>query len=214
MTPRVTRDSREGNFVAQFDDLSLALKHTVEQVLTTSFNDASPGSAVYRCAVRKAPFAAPASVIVKRVGGEGEPYNADADDGPAAGLFNEWAGLQFLDQLAGDRSPAARFYGGDRIAGLVVLEDLGADAHLDRILLGNDPSAAEEALIGLATTLGRMQALTVGKSEQYHHLRASLGPVNPDLASYASYDWLSGPSGKFLSRHFASWLGRSAATHP
>ncbi len=185
--------------MARSGDTPLTLVAVAEQVLTNSLNgvvrlaapeplDASPRSTVYRCAVLAAPHGAPVSIIVKRAGGEGETYNSNATDGPAVRLFNEWAGLQFLDRLAGDASPAARFYGGDRAAGLVVLEDLGAGGRLDGILLGDEPVVAERALIGLATTLGRMHALTAGRTEEYYHLRASLGPMERDIASY---DWLT-----------------------
>lgn len=195
---RVTFNAQEEVIVAQSDNALQTPTDIAERILTSSCNgavrlaapeplDASPRSTVYRCVVHEAPLGAPASVIVKRVGGGGETYDPNAADGPDVRLFNEWAGLQFLDRLAGERSPAARFYGGDRMAGLVVLEDLGAGAHLDEILLGDDPAAAERALVGLATTLGRMHALTAGKTEEYYQLRASLGPMERDIASY---DWL------------------------
>ncbi len=185
--------------MAQFDDTPLTLMSVTEQMLTRSFNgavrlgngeplDASPRSTVYRYVVHEGPHGVPASVIVKRAGGEGETYDPDTADGAAPRLFNEWAGLQFLDHLGGAHSPAARFYGGDRAAGLVVLEDLGTAAHLDGILLGDNPTAAEDALIDLATTLGRMHALTIGKDGAYRQIRAALGPLERDIASY---DWLA-----------------------
>ena len=196
---RVVRNVQEEFIVAQSDNALQILTDIAERIVTASCNgmvrlaapeplDASPRSTVYRCAVLAAPRGAPASVIVKRAGGEGETYDPNAADGPAVRFFNEWAGLQFLDHRASEQSPAARFYGGDHAAGLVVLEDLGADAHLDEILLGDDPAATERALIGLATTLGRMHALTVGKTEEYYQLRASLRPMERDIASY---DWLA-----------------------
>ena len=137
--------------MARSDDTPLALMAVAEQVLTNSFGgvthlaepeplDASPRSTVYRCAVLAASRGAPISVIVKRAGGEGETYDPNAAEEPTTRLFNEWAGLQFLDHLADAASPAARFYGGDRAAGLVVLEDLGTDGHLNGILLGCPPS--------------------------------------------------------------------------
>ncbi len=185
--------------MAKYHDTPLTLMSITEQVLIRSFNsvvrlgtgeplDASPRSTVYRYAVDEGPHGIPSSVIVKRAGGAGETYDPDAADGPAPRLFNEWAGLQFLDHLSGAHSPAARFYGGDRAAGLVVLEDLGTSAHLDGILLGDNPTAAEDALIDLATTLGRMHALTIGKDQAYHQIRAALGPLEPAIASY---DWLA-----------------------
>ncbi len=185
--------------MAHCDDTALTFRSVTERVLTGTFNgavrldngeplDASPRSTVYRYAAREGPRGTPASVIVKRAGGEDETYDPDAADGPAPRLFNEWAGLQFLDHLGGEHSPAARFYGGDRAAGLVVLEDLGTAGHLDEILLGDNPTAAEDALIDLATTLGRMHALTIGKDGEYRQIHAALGPPEPAIASY---DWLA-----------------------
>ena len=79
---------------------------------------------VARFAVREGPGSAPASVIVKRARvWEGQSYDPDSTDlrAPSAHLFNDWAGLQFLSQVAGDASIAPQFYGGDRAAGLFVL---------------------------------------------------------------------------------------------
>ncbi len=152
--------------------------------------DASPGMQALRCSMVEGSSDTPTTVIVKRVARDGDPYDPDAPDGPAWWLFNDWAGLSFLDHLAGEHSPAARFYGGDRRAGLLVLEDLGADAHLDTLLLGHDPVAAEEALRRLAATLGRMHALTIDKEEEYHRVRAALGPANP-RAYDGRYDWIA-----------------------
>jgi len=179
-----------------------ALRPVVETILGKRFGGAvrlDPGAAldpgrraqVYRFTVLEGPADLPATVIAKRAGGTaGEPYDPDRPTGPAWGLFNEWAGLQFLDALGGDRPPAARFYGGDREAGVVVLEDMGAGQHLHTFVLGSDPAAAEAALIGLATTLGRMHALGAGKTDEYRRLRDALGPANPE-ATLGGYDWLA-----------------------
>ena len=136
-------------------------------------------SHVYRFNLLDGPQDAPASVVVKRAAIRGdESYDPGANEGPAWRLFNDWAGLQFLGQVAGDASPAPRFYAGDREAGLIVLEDLSGGEQLDHILLGTDPLAAENALLGLATTLGRMHALTIGKNAEYDRIRDALGPRN------------------------------------
>lgn len=179
-----------------------ALGPVVETILGKRFGGAvrlDPGAAldpgsrsqVYRFTVRDGPADLPATVIAKQAGGTvGEPYDPDHPTGPAWGLFNEWAGLQFLDALGGDHPPAARFYGGDRDAGVVVLEDMGEGAHLHTFLLDNDPAAAEAALIGLATTLGHMHALGAGNVAAYRRLRDALGPANPE-ATLEGYDWLT-----------------------
>jgi hypothetical protein len=72
----------------------------------------------------------------------------------------------------------------------VVLEDMGEGGHLHTFLLGNDPAAAEAALIGLATTLGRMHALGAGNVAAYRRLRDALGPANPE-ATLDGFDWLT-----------------------
>ena len=71
-------------------------------------------SSVRRGHVVSAPEETPASVIVKT-----------ARPNFLEDLFCDWAATQFLSGLAGETPPAPRFYGGDREAGVIVLEDLG-----------------------------------------------------------------------------------------
>jgi hypothetical protein len=159
----------------------------VEAVLSSSFGTpirldgfellkGSDRSRVTRCHVTEAPNA-PTSVIVKQVvQGENagdDPGNSDRDS-PSWRLFNDWAGAQFLTRVAKDRSPGPRFYGGDKTAGLIVLEDLGAGSTLADLLLGVDAAQAEAALISFAAALGRMHALTVGKADEYASVRGAL----------------------------------------
>ena len=60
---------------------------------------------LFRCTVAAGPSGAPASVIVKRVNIEpGDAYDPAAATGPAARLFNEWASLQFLFEVAPRRA--------------------------------------------------------------------------------------------------------------
>lgn len=93
-------------------------------------------------------------------------------------FFNEWAALQFLDQIFGANSPAPKFYGGDKPLGIVLMEDLGQGDTLITSLSGSDPKVAEGALIEHMAMLGRLHAATVGTSELYDHLRRELGPVS------------------------------------
>ena len=133
-----------------------------------------------RCAVLDGPRNMPASVIVKRVNeGAGWTYNPDAEQGPAILLFNEWAGLQFLDELALDVPLAPHFYGGDRTAGLVVMEDLGQAQSLTEPLTGDDRAAAMAALEAFFRSLGRLNAATCGHHEQYWRISDGLGPRGP-----------------------------------
>jgi hypothetical protein len=134
-------------------------------------------SNVYRFSVKEGPENGSESVVVKRAAGVGqESYDPGATQGPAWRLFNDWAGLQFLTEVAGANSPAPRFYGGSREVGLVVIEDLGRGSRLDHFLLGEDAEAAERGLMNLVTALGRMHAMTVGKRAMFDRIRDSLGP--------------------------------------
>jgi Phosphotransferase enzyme family len=178
------------------------LRPAVEAILQNRFGgrvrldsgvpfEAGSRAQVYRFTILDGVAGLPATVIAKRAAGRGgKTYDPDDPTGPAWWLFNEWAGLQFLDALGGERPPAARFYGGDRAAGVVALEDMGVAAHLHTFVLGSDPAAAETALIGLATTLGRMHALAADKTGEYRRLRDALGPANPE-ALLDGYDWLA-----------------------
>ena len=161
-----------------------------EAVLSTSFGvpirvdrfevlKGSDRSRVTRCFLVDAPNA-PTSVVVKQVLGDesaaSEPRSADADS--AWRLLNDWTGAEFLSQVANDGSPGPRSYGGDRAAGLIVLEDLGTGKTLADLLLGVDATQAEAALMSFSATLGRMHAITIGKSDTYTSARRALG-VNP-----------------------------------
>jgi hypothetical protein len=149
----------------------------------------SDRSTVSRLRVLVGPASAPASVIVKRAVAAGSrDYDPDDAAGPASRLCGEWAGLQFISSLA-DAAGATlvpRFYAGDREAGLIILEDFGAERRLADLLLDEDARAAEAALLAYAAALGRMHALAAGRREEYARLRASLGPQRPVAISTAA----------------------------
>jgi hypothetical protein len=133
---------------------------------------------VYRFHLCERSSQLPASVIVKQVKPTARaPYDPDSTAVPAWTLFNEWASLQFLNELAPAARFGPRFYGGDRTLGLLVIEDLGAGTRLDQYLLGSDPAAAEAALVEFAAIHGRLHAATIGHEAAFTHLRAALGPV-------------------------------------
>ena len=137
----------------------------------------SDRSKVYRFLVLSDSVELPKSIIVKQAGElSHESYDPDVPEGPAWRLFNEWAGLQFLTELTGAAPPTPKFYGGDREAGIVILEDLGQGSQLDHLLLGDDGQAAEQGLLGLMTALGQLHALTMGHQSTFDTLRARLGP--------------------------------------
>ncbi len=130
---------------------------------------ASGRAGVYRLRVLAGPDNVPDSVIVK----QSRTY-------PSGTFFNDWASLQFLSQIIPDLSFAPHFYAGDVEQGIFVMEDLGKGRRLDHLLLGNDPVAAEAALIEHATLHGRLHALTIGKQADYAAIRNPLGSLEHD----------------------------------
>jgi hypothetical protein len=145
---------------------------------------------VQRFALAEGPPGGPASVVVKRVSA-GAGYDPAATEYPAVAgvLFNNWSALALLDEVAGDAPVAPRFHGGDRAAGLIVQEDLGAAPGLHNLLLGGDAAAAEQGLLAFAALLGRMHARTAGRHADYLRLRGALGPiVRTDFYTFA---WLA-----------------------
>ncbi len=134
---------------------------------------------VLRCAVEDATDGTPSSVIVKSVDGEGEnAYDPDNDtrDGTTWRFYNEWAGNAFLDALNLDPPISAGLIGGDRTAGLIVLEDLGKEGKsLADWMLAEDRPALLTALRSYAASLGRLHAETIGKEAVFLQIRREIG---------------------------------------
>jgi hypothetical protein len=163
----------------------------VERILTRAWNGPVTlgdcyqlrGDRVLRFDVAAAPDGgerpAPASVVVKRVYRTAQmSYEPEATEKwtLAWGLLADWAGTQLFASLLHSHEYALRFYGGDREAGVIVIEDLGdGEALVDR-LMGDDPGRAEEGLRLLAECLGKMHAETMGREQEYQQYRDALGP--------------------------------------
>ena len=132
----------------------------------------------------------PETVIMKQaaIRDDHDAYDPAALDGPAAQLFNEWAGLQFLGEVCSQPLPAPTFYGGDRERGFILMEDFGDGIRLDHALLGKDEVLAEKTVIALFQTIGRMHAQTIGKAARYQEIRAALGPTRKSITRYDEID--------------------------
>lgn len=143
---------------------------------------------VVRCMVSEAPGEAPTSVILKgpRLR-DGQHYDPEAADptAPAQDLFDDWAGLQFLSQVAEAELIAPRFYAGDRALGFFLMEDLGEGPSPADVLLGDEAATAETTLLEIMQRLGQLHAHTIGWRENYEQLRAQLGPYQVDPERYA-----------------------------
>ena len=181
------------------DATSTVVQDAAERILSEAFGavrldagpllDSSGRSNLLRFSRLSGSDSAPASVIVKRAVAMGdEAYDPDQPGGSASRLFNEWASLQFLGEMAPESPLAPRLYGGDREVGILVMEDLGHSAEgLPDRLLGNDSVAAEADLVAYATTVGRMHGRTVGHVARFHELRDALGSSSPDQLGH---DWI------------------------
>lgn len=118
----------------------------------------------------------PASIVAKRARlDEKRPYDPDATEpNPAWRLFEDWAGAEFLSSLPGEPKHSPCFFGGDRQAGVIVLEDLGSGESLVEPLLGDDPVRAEQGLVWLAQAVGRLHAATIGRQAEFQRIRDAL----------------------------------------
>jgi Phosphotransferase enzyme family len=188
-------------FMNEDTHLLTSTKAIAESILTETFEESvrlgegsdlggSKRSLVLRFPVLDGPMTSPESVIVKRAAAAN--FDPDTSNEPAWLLFNDWASLQFLGEIeiAASEHFAPTFYGGDRSAGLFVMENLGEGTRLDHLLLGNDPEAAESGLMTYASIHGRLHALSMAKRGEYLHIREALGPATPFPLEYYSYDWL------------------------
>jgi hypothetical protein len=127
-------------------------------------SDETNSKIVLRCGVDGA-----AGVIVKR--------DTREDVDARRRFANEWALPAFLDGLGLERPVTARFLAGDVGGGYVVLEDLGSMGSMVEPLTGDDPDAAEAALVGHAELIGRLHSATAGRADAYRQLCAEIEPA-------------------------------------
>ncbi len=149
---------------------------------------ASGRTHIYRFSLLEKPVDAPQNIIVKAMPMTEGIYEASntAPEDSFQLFFNDWAGLQFLSEIAPHPALAPHFYAGNKAHGLIVMEDLGTGHGLHHLLLADNPEVAEEASVQYAATVGKMHAATIGKQEAFFHIRKALGPV--DIPNYA---WIS-----------------------
>jgi len=110
-------------------------------------------------------------VILKQARGNYDPDDLEAWD--TRRLLCDWLGAELLSLVSGHH--AARFLGGDREHGLVILEDLGEHRiHLKSTLLGADESEATRALELLMRRLAGMHGETSRELGRYDQLLRAL----------------------------------------
>ncbi len=128
----------------------------------------SDRSVVARARVARNPFSLPRTLVVKH-------YRADPGRlGPDPFPY-EVASCQLFTALPTDARPSPVLIAHDPQARLLVLEDLGRSSTLADKLFRPDPAAAQRDLLSWARALGRMQAATAGREDDFGALLRRLG---------------------------------------
>ncbi|HEY1574018.1 MAG TPA: hypothetical protein VGG05_21940 [Pseudonocardiaceae bacterium] len=125
-------------------------------------------STVVRVRVASTPFSLPRTLVVKRYGPPTPPAQGDA-------FVQEAVSYQLFTALSADERMCPEMFAHDGAERLVVLEDLGRAPTLADKLVGNDPKAAERALLSWSRSLGRMHASTAGREADFDALSRRLG---------------------------------------
>ena len=122
----------------------------------------------------------PSSVIAKCAVATYGPYEPDKPipDNAAYDFFADWAALELLNAEPNDPPLAPRLYGGDRVHGVTVVEDLGDGEHPNTLdaLHADDEDLARDMLIENVTLLATLHATTMPRVAEYRHIRDRLGP--------------------------------------
>jgi hypothetical protein len=125
-------------------------------------------STVVRVRVASSPFSLPRTLVVKRYGPAGQQVVGDA-------YVQEAVSYQLFTAFSPEDRMCPEMFAHDGAVRLVVLEDLGRAPTLENKLLGNDPKAAERALLSWSRSLGRLHASTAGREADFDALSRRLG---------------------------------------
>jgi hypothetical protein len=128
----------------------------------------SDRSVVARARVARNPFSLPRTLVVKHYLGRPDPDRPDP-------FHYEVASCQLFTALPTDARPSPVLIAHDPQSRLLVLEDLGRSSTLADKLFGPDPAAAQRCLLSWARALGRMQAATAGRENDFGALLRRLG---------------------------------------
>ncbi|RZT86166.1 hypothetical protein EV383_3055 [Pseudonocardia sediminis] len=123
-------------------------------------------SVVARARMAQNPFSSRRSVVVKQYLGDLEPFDP---------FRYEVASCQLFTALPADVRPSPMIIAHDPAQRLLVLEDLGRSSTLADKLFGPDRVTAQRGLLSWARALGRMQASTAGREDDFGALLRRLG---------------------------------------
>ncbi|MFC5994179.1 hypothetical protein ACFQE5_08140 [Pseudonocardia hispaniensis] len=128
----------------------------------------SDRSVVARARVVRNPFSMPRTVVVKH-------YIARPDRDQPDPFHYEVASCQLFTALPAEIRPSPEIIAYDPQARLLVLEDLGRSSTLADKLFSSDAASAQRCLLSWARGLGRMQAATAGRENDFGALLRRLG---------------------------------------
>ena len=154
--------------------LSNSLKYEIRLAKCTKFKK----NRIFRCWVADGPSYLPEVLLIKMARQtKHEPYARERDciGSPAWKLFNEWAALQFLDKISGDKMITPKFIAGDAIQGLVAFEYVSKARSFRDILRNSNAGERTQALLTHAQAMGHMHGSTYGRKNEWLSLRTSLG---------------------------------------
>jgi hypothetical protein len=123
-------------------------------------------SVVVRTRMTHNPFSDRRSVVVKQYLGEGDAVDP---------FPYEVASCQLFTALPADARPSPMIIAHDPEQRLIVIEDLGRSATLADKLFAPDADTATRCLLSWARALGRMQACTAGREDDFGALLRRLG---------------------------------------
>src|SRR3954452_20477447 len=128
----------------------------------------SDRSVVARARVALNPFSLPRTLVVKHYPNEPSPGRPDP-------FPFEVASAQLFTSMSPELRPSPVLIAHDPSARLLVMEDLGRSSTLADKLFGPDGAAAQRCLVSWAAALGRMQAATAGRENDFGALLRRLG---------------------------------------
>ena len=153
--------------------LSNSLGYEIRLAKCTKFKK----NRIFRCWVADGPSYLPEVLLVKMARQtKHEPYDRERDciGSSAWKFFNEWAALQFLGEINGDKMITPKFIAGDAVQGLVAFEYVSRARSFRDILRKSNAAERTHALLTHAQAMGRMHGSTYGKKNEWPSLRTSL----------------------------------------
>ena len=154
--------------------LANSLKYEIRLAKCTKFKK----NRIFRCWVADGPSYLPEVLLVKMARQtKHEPYDRERDciGSSAWKLFNEWAALQFLGKISGDKAIAPKFITADATQGLIAFEYVPKARTFRDILRKSNAAERAHALLAHAQAMGRMHGNTYGRKNEWLSLRTSLG---------------------------------------